>query len=115
MSTPRPHPHSRRKSPEKALDAAVTRDLRALGCVVVNTSQPRASMVTRGLPDKLILHTGWKLALWVELKSARGRTSPEQDALHAALRASGHAVVVARSTADVLGALRALGAPIAPL
>lgn len=103
---------SRRHAPEKEVDRAVTRDLRALGCEVVNLSQARASKQTPGVPDKLALHAGWGLAVWVELKSAAGTTSPAQDAMHASLRAAGHHVVTARCTADVTRYLKALGAPI---
>ena len=99
-------------APEKAVQAAVTAALRAMGFAVSDLSQPRASMQTPGIPDLYAQHPGWGIRLWVEVKARRGRTSAAQDRWHDAERRAGGTVVVARSAGDVVDALRALGAPI---
>lgn len=100
-------------SPEKAVQQAVTRFLAALGYVVSDMSQPRASMQTAGLPDLYAMHPRLGHALWVEVKTPKGRVSPAQTAWHDAARRAGQTVVVARSASDLVEPLRALGAPIA--
>lgn len=108
---------------EKAVQADVTRLLRALGYHVTDTSQPHAAKVTPGLPDLLAMHPGHRdpaapggrrpgHVLFVECKGPRGRLRPSQAAWHAVADHCGQVVVVARSAADLLPALRALGAPI---
>lgn len=104
-----PRPDSRS---EKAVQAAIVSFARHLGYHVTDTSQPRASMVTLGLPDLLLMGHGH--AAWVEVKARRGRLSPAQSAWHDAARAAGQTVLVARSASDLVEPLRALGAPIAP-
>lgn len=56
-----------------------------------------------GLPDWLIAHGG--KTLWIELKTAAGRVSPEQKLCHDRLRLTGHAVEVCRSIDQVVNAL----------
>lgn len=97
-------------APEKAVEAGIIRDLRALGFHVTKTSQPRASMLTEGIPDLYAMGHG--CGLWIEVKTATGRVRPSQLAWHAEAARNGVAVVVARSSADVVAALRGLGAPI---
>lgn len=103
-----------RSAPEKAVQRAVTDALHRMGFRVSDLSQPRASMQTPGLPDLYAQHPHWGICLWVEVKAARGRLSPAQAAWHEAERAAGGTVVVARSAADLIPTLRALGAPIEP-
>lgn len=101
---------------EKHIEAGIVRDLRALGCAVTKTSQHGKPLgMTEGLPDLYASHPRWQIRLWIEVKTARGRLRPAQADWHARERAAGGTVIVARSTADVIGAFRALGAPIGPV
>ena len=112
MTGARPHTqHAPRTAPEKAVQRACTNLLHALGFTVSDFSQPRASMQTPGVPDIHAMHPKYG-ALWIECKSATGRTSPAQGAWHAAARAAGQTVVIARSAADLIPLLRSLGAPV---
>ncbi|HEX9951232.1 MAG TPA: hypothetical protein VGB53_05645 [Rubricoccaceae bacterium] len=96
---------------EKQVQRDIVVFLGLLGYLVSDFSQPRASMQTPGIPD---LHAmGHGHALWIEVKTAKGVVSPAQAAWHDAARAAGQTVVVARSAADLVDPLRALGAPIA--
>lgn len=97
---------------EKAVQREVTRFLSALGFDVDDMSQPRATMQAEGIPDLYAVHAGLSLRLWVECKSATGRLRPAQAAWHERERAAGGTVLVARSAADLVAPLKALGAPI---
>lgn len=103
---------ARRDRAEKAVDAAVMRALRGLGFFVSRFQQPRATMVTRGVPDLYALHAGWRLAVWIELKAPRGRLSLPQQQWQATAAAAGVAVLTIRSVDDLLAGLATLGAPI---
>lgn len=103
---------ARPSATEKAVQAGVVRALRAMGFVVNDMSQPRATKQAPGVPDLYAQHPAWGIRLWVEVKAARGRVRHAQQRWHEAERAAGGAVVVARSAADLLAPLRALGAPI---
>ncbi len=70
----------------------------------------KARGVKRGLPDILILHG--PLTLWLELKSAKGRTTPEQHAFFAAAYAASHHWYVVRTVEGVAFALRSHGIPL---
>jgi hypothetical protein len=61
-------------------------------------AQMKALGVKAGFPDLILPVASPPLA--IEMKTATGRTSPEQDAWIAALRASGWACHVARSAAE---------------
>jgi hypothetical protein len=98
--------------PEKAVQRSITLFLLTLGYKVSDFSQPRASLQTRGIPDLYAMHPALGHAFWVEVKSAKGRVSPAQAAWHAVARDAGQTVLVARSAADLVVPLRALGAPI---
>jgi hypothetical protein len=63
---------------EKRVVAAADKQLRALGFVVVNLSQSRASKITPGVPDRLYMHPARGVALWWEAKTATGRQRPDQ-------------------------------------
>lgn len=102
-----------RRSPEKQIEADIIKALRTLGFLVSKTSQPRASMMTPGIPDLYAAHPRWRLRLWIEVKAPKGRTSPQQDLWHAIERDSGGTVIIARSTSDLVTELQKLGAPLA--
>ena len=95
---------------EKQIEHDIVRSMRAMGYHVSKFSQPRASKQTEGIPDLYAMGHG--CGLWIEVKTATGRVRPSQLAWHAEAERNGVAVVVARSTADVVAALRGLGAPI---
>lgn len=117
---PGPTPgHLRDTRPEKAVQRDVAAFLRALGYHVSDLSQPRATCQTEGLPDLYAMRAPFPgaesdvpNALWVEVKTSRGTLRPSQARWHAEAEAAGVPVVVARSAADLLPTLRALGAPI---
>jgi len=102
----------RRGAPEKRLQWEIRRALETLGFDVTSTSQPQRAMMTAGIPDLYARHPRWKLRLWIEVKTPRGRVRPAQAAWIEAERAAGGHAIVARSLGDVLDALRELGAPI---
>ena len=85
---------------EKAEERLTDKAAEILGYSVVRFSQPRNTMQTHGIPDRLYCHPGRGIAVWAELKSERGRVSPHQQAFHAMLRACGHEVLV--GTADAI-------------
>lgn len=101
-----------RAAPEKRLQHQIRRALETLGFDVTSTSQPQRAMMTAGIPDLYARHPRWKLRLWIEVKTPRGRVRPAQAAWIEAERAAGGHAIVARSLGDVLDALRAAGAPI---
>jgi hypothetical protein len=63
---------------EKAIVAAADKQLRALGFIIVNFSQPRASKQTAGIPDHRFYHPARGLCFWWEAKSPTGEQSPAQ-------------------------------------
>lgn len=62
-----------------------------------------------GIPDWCLLHQGQ--ATWIELKTMRGRLSPEQMACHDMLRAVKCGVFLCRSLAEVELSLDQAGIP----
>ena len=86
--------------------------LRRMGFGVTKTSQPRASMVTEGIPDLYARHPRWGLRVWIEVKAGTNRPSAVQTAWHAAEREAGGTVLVVWSVEDLIRELKALGAPI---
>jgi hypothetical protein len=94
----------------------MTRELRRLGFFVCRFGgQARATRQTPGIPDCLALHAVWKLALWIEWKTAATDLSPAQREWHRIAQAAGQTVIVARRPADLLAPLVALGAPVEAL
>lgn len=69
----------------------------------------KAQGYVAGTPDILIVYNGF--AHWIELKTEKGRVSPEQKAVHESLRASGAWVMVCRSLPEVQGVLDAWRVP----
>ncbi len=99
--------------PEKAVQAQIVQALRALGCHVSATSQTRPSRQALGLPDLWVMHPGWRLYCWIEVKRpSLGRLSPAQRAWHAIARDAGVPLLTASSVREVLRFLQHLGAPI---
>lgn len=101
-----------RAAPEKRLQWEIRRALETMGFDVTSTSQPQRAMMTAGIPDLYARHPRWRIRLWIEVKTPRGRVRPAQAAWIEAERAAGGHAIVARSVGDVLDALRAAGAPI---
>jgi len=102
----------RRGAPEKALQWRIRRALEQLGCEVLDLTQPRRTMLPLGLPDLYVRHEGWRVRVWMEVKTERGRLSPWQEAWLARERAAGGHAAVVRSVEDAIHALREAGAPI---
>lgn len=99
---------------EKQVEADIIEALQTLGFSVVKLSQAQRPVgMTEGTPDIYARHLAWQLRVWVEVKRPRGgRVSLAQLAWHAAERAAGGAVVVARTVGELVKELKALGAPI---
>lgn len=97
---------------EKSIEAEIIKNLKAIGFGVTKTSQPRPSMLTRGIPDLYAAHPTWGLRVWIEVKAEDNKPSAYQLAWHATERAAGGTVLVAWSWGEVQAALQALGAPI---
>ncbi len=84
---------------EKAIVLAADKQLRALGFVVVNYSQPRASKQTPGIPDREYFHPGRGVLMKWEAKTSRGVQSPAQRQYQEWCDACGIAYVVGPETA----------------
>jgi hypothetical protein len=97
---------------EKHVEADIIRALRAMGFAVTKTSQPRPSMLTRGVPDLYAAHPRWGLRAWIEVKRPGEKPSPDQVAWHRCERLAGGTVLVADSVAAVVEALKKMGAPL---
>lgn len=67
-----------RPDSEKAVQLRTARVYSAIGAFVVWTSQYRASRVTPGLPDLIVLLPFGKGVLFHEVKAPGGRQSPAQ-------------------------------------
>ena len=101
------------KRSEKQIEAGIALDLRRLGWHVTKTSQhARPQGMTAGIPDLYAMHPRHG-GIWIEVKTPKGRLRDSQKAWHADAERCGVPVVVARSTADVLGALSLADAPSA--
>lgn len=97
---------------EKAIESAIMRNLRAMGFTVVKFSQPQRVKATAGTPDLLVLSSRWKLHLFVEVKTPRGKVSTAQHVWHREAREAGLQVIVATSTDEVIAELRRMGVRI---
>jgi hypothetical protein len=97
---------------EKSIQAEIKRDLRNLGCHVTDFSQPRATKQTPGIPDLLIMHEKWRIALWVEVKRPGQKLTAHQRDWHGVASRCNVHLCVATCTTDVVLALIALGAPL---
>lgn len=63
---------------EKRIVADADKRMRALGFVVWNLSQPRASKIAPGIPDRLYTSPARGLAVFWEAKTVRGKQRPDQ-------------------------------------
>lgn len=88
---------------EKEIQTATVRALRAMGMGVWSLSQPRATMQTEGVADLFV--TGRGICAWVEMKSATGRQSDDQEKFQRAVEANGGLYILARSEHDVVEVL----------
>ena len=85
---------------ERDVQRQVVDVLKALGATVYATSQYRASRITPGIPDLYALHP--KLGgVWVEVKSATGKQSPEQEEFQADCERSCVEYWIIRSTDEL--------------
>jgi hypothetical protein len=66
--------------------------------------------VKPGVPDLIFIHDG--RALGLELKSDKGRISDKQEFAHAAMRAAGAVIGLARNLDEALDFLKANGVPL---
>lgn len=103
---------TKRTQREKRLQASIAKNLRLLGFDVVQLSQPQRAICTPGTPDLYIRHRRWKVRIFVEVKTPKGKTSPFQDYWIGTELACGGNAIVARGIDDVLKELRRLGCPI---
>lgn len=82
----------------------------------VRGAQLKALGLRKGWPDLIVvhpaLHPGYSLVVGLELKAAKGRLSPEQEAMRGAFAAAGAWYFVCRSLEDVERALREAHVPI---
>lgn len=89
---------SRPRSPEELAERDLSRCVRELagllGYYVVSFEAPFAAIRKRTVLDLYLLRPG--RALWIELKSERGRLSPQQEAFVELLRQAGQEVHVFR-------------------
>jgi hypothetical protein len=111
-----PPPVARVGAKEKANASRVATVLNLLGFVVENTSQPRASGISEGVPDKYVRCPVRKVRFWVEDKRLtwgaprkdgtqgvrRTKPSKVQEAWIAVEEASGGCVIVAACVSDLL-------------
>lgn len=105
MTRPKPPPLS-----EKAFLSQVVHLARLCGWLVYHTHDSRRSAA--GFPDLAMVHPAWGL-IFAELKADKGRTTKEQDAWLAALRAAGQRACLWRP-ADwdtIVQVLRGQGGP----
>ena len=83
--------------------------------IVHHSTPPIASMRARiaakaagsvsGFPDLTVLMPGAGIVVFLEVKSAKGRVSPVQKALHERMALHGHQVAVVRSPEEALEVL----------
>ena len=111
-----------KKGPEAQTQAAIMDYLAARRVLafrmnsgaVVSEYKGRTRMIrygTKGMadvlafPEKKLVIGGWTttviMPVWIEVKAAKGRTTPEQDAFAEMVIAQGHHYIVARSIEDV--------------
>lgn len=70
----------------------------------------KAQGVKAGIPDHLVIHAG--RPLFIELKTASGRVTPQQREMHDGLIHAGAKVAVCRSIEDVADFLRSFDVPL---
>jgi hypothetical protein len=105
-----------RRHPERLLHKAVAAYLHAVlplrawfttipagGGGLVRGAQLKAMGYRPGTPDICIIYGG--MAYWLELKAAKGKTSPQQDTTIALLEHAGSPTAIVRSIDDVRAVL----------
>lgn len=97
---------------EKEIEAEIIKNLKTLGFGVTKTSQPRSSMISRGIPDLYCSSSRWGIRLWIEVKAGNNEPSFDQLVWHSQERAAGGNVLVAWSWMEVFDELIRLGAPL---
>lgn len=101
----------KRAAPEKRVQSAVVKNLRAMGWFVTSFSQPQRAMMTAGVPDLCAMH--WKYGtIWIEVKAPGGKCRTAQLAWHGHARKSGARVIVVDSIDSLVGGLKELGVQI---
>lgn len=102
------------KSPEGCIQASIADYLAAKHVLAYRMNTGAVKLETRlvrfgvkGMADILAFPTRCSVpsVLWIEVKSATGKQSPEQKSFEAQVRKAGHAYVVARSIDDLEGYL----------
>lgn len=83
------------------------------GAAINRQKKLKAKGVRTGWPDILIMARGGYVTntklIFLEVKSAKGKLSDKQEALHIELREDGHYVFVVRSVDEVKSILKELG------
>lgn len=85
---------------EAEIQHAIKNALRAMGFSCWDTSQPHAAKITPGLPDLFAVGRG--LTCWIEVKSAKGKQTPEQERFQAAVEANSGLYLLARHESQVI-------------
>jgi uncharacterized Zn finger protein (UPF0148 family) len=85
---------------EKEIQEAAKRALRMMGFSVWDTSQPHAAKITPGLADLCVAGRG--ITAFIEVKSAKGKQTDEQERFQRAVVANGGLYLCARHEAEVV-------------
>jgi Holliday junction resolvase len=86
---------------ESQIERDIVQYIRMRGFLVLRTHDSRHKPVEEGIPDLLVYGSNPWRHTWVEVKMPKGKLSPAQAEMHAALTERGARVIVARSVADV--------------
>lgn len=111
-------PRKRRSNPEAAIQRAIVQRLVWHGCKVIAIPNEgkrsvragramRGTGLAKGAPDLMILRAG--RVGFLEVKAPKGRVSPAQVEMHAAMARQGFTVHVVRSQDEAVAALRGEG------
>lgn len=84
--------------PEKAIHWWIVRYLRLMGFEVYSTAQARATKISPGIPDLLVMGQG--VHVWVEVKRPKGKLSEAQETFQRLARRAGVDCLVWRSVED---------------
>lgn len=93
---------------EASIQAGIKDLLKNLGAYVVDTSQPRATMITPGLSDLIVM--GWGRIAFVEVKTPDGKMSKHQVAFRREVEDNGGTYMVWTSSKDAWEWLKDVGA-----
>lgn len=84
--------------PEKAIHWWIVKYLRLMGYEVYSTAQARATKISAGIPDLLVMGKG--AHTWVEVKRPKGKLSEAQERFQELARAAGVECLVWRDVED---------------